>query len=136
MLTKSPLSLGGHIRDAINITDPVVLERLFVTNRELLHKEGYISSLKKDFKSVINSFVTIKSFENEPTLAAPPIIIFHCEYSQERGPRMFNHLRKVDRELNSHRYPQLSYPEIYLLAEGYRSFHTKSPVTYQHQLCL
>lgn len=102
------------------------MERLFITNRDLLYKKSYITSLKQDFETVINSFVTIKNYENEPTLDSPPIIIFHCEYSQERGPRMLSHLRKIDRDVN--RYPQLTYPEIYLLAEGYRNFYSQSPV--------
>lgn len=120
--------IGGHIQDAINITDPYILEHLFITNAALLLKPSYLASLKKDFKKVIQSLVTEKNYEHEPSLSCPPTIIFHCEYSQERGPRMFNHLRKIDRELNIHRYPHLSYPEIYLLGDGYRNFHIESPV--------
>lgn len=114
------------MKGAINITDPIVLERLFITNKDLLHKESYIESIKKDFKRVIDSFVTVKNYEDEPTLSCPPILIFHCEYSLERGPRMFNHLRKVDRERNE--YPNLSYPEMYLLADGYRNMCAENPV--------
>lgn len=120
--------IGGHIKGAINITDPLVLERLLVNNHALLYKESYIKSLKENFESVLNSFVTIKNYENEPTLSSPPIIIFHCEFSIERGPRMLNHLRKIDRDLNMHRYPVLNYPEIYLLGDGYSKFYVGSPV--------
>ncbi|XP_036917116.1 M-phase inducer phosphatase 3 isoform X2 [Sturnira hondurensis] len=48
------------------------------------------------------------------------IIVFHCEFSSERGPRMCRSLREEDRALN--RYPALYYPELYILKGGYRDF--------------
>ena len=48
------------------------------------------------------------------------VVVFHCEFSVERGPQMLRHLRKMDRLRN--RYPQLDYPEIYLLKGGYKQF--------------
>ncbi|KAA8899647.1 Rhodanese-like domain-containing protein [Sphaerosporella brunnea] len=50
------------------------------------------------------------------------LIIFHCEYSAHRAPRMALHLRKRDRFLNMHRYPALNYPDIFILEGGYSSF--------------
>lgn len=48
------------------------------------------------------------------------ILIFHCEFSSERGPRMCRFVREKDRACNQ--YPQLHYPELYVLKGGYREF--------------
>ena len=49
------------------------------------------------------------------------IIIFHCEFSSERAPRAYNFFRNTDRTANV--YPNLTYPNIYLMKGGYESFH-------------
>lgn len=48
------------------------------------------------------------------------IIIFHCEFSSERGPRMCRFVRERDRTINE--YPKLYYPELYILKGGYKEF--------------
>ncbi|NXC91652.1 MPIP2 phosphatase, partial [Cercotrichas coryphoeus] len=53
------------------------------------------------------------------------IIIFHCEFSVERGPKMCKFLRERDRAC--HEYPQLHYPELYVLSGGYREFFFQFP---------
>lgn len=53
------------------------------------------------------------------------IIVFHCEFSSERGPRMCRSLREEDRALNC--YPALYYPELYVLRGGYRDFFPEYP---------
>jgi len=62
---------------------------------------------------------------NSKTQLKRHAIIFHCEFSSERGPTMYRHLRKIDRELNENTYPNLYYPEIYLLHGGYKMFFEK-----------
>lgn len=49
------------------------------------------------------------------------VIIFHCEFSSERGPRMCRFVRKRDRDMNE--YPNLHYPELYILEGGYKKFY-------------
>lgn len=49
-------------------------------------------------------------------------IVFHCEFSSERAPRMALHVRNFDRELNTANYPSLCFPEMYILEGGYKNF--------------
>ncbi|XP_078268843.1 cell division cycle 25 homolog d [Rhinoraja longicauda] len=48
------------------------------------------------------------------------VIIFHCEFSSQRGPRVCRSLRRLDRNINV--YPRLCFPELYLLKDGYKHF--------------
>lgn len=59
------------------------------------------------------------------------VVIFHCEFSSERGPSLLRFLRSQDRAVNKHAYPKLFYPELYLLDGGYKSFFEKHPVSQQ-----
>ncbi|KAM5298209.1 M-phase inducer phosphatase 3 [Ctenodactylus gundi] len=83
--------LGGHIQGALNLYS---------------QKELYDFFLKKP----------IVPLDIEKRI----IIVFHCEFSSERGPRMCRSLREDDRALNQ--YPALYYPELYILKGGYRDF--------------
>ncbi|KAM9324257.1 LOW QUALITY PROTEIN: M-phase inducer phosphatase 1-like [Gastrophryne carolinensis] len=53
------------------------------------------------------------------------LVIFHCEFSSKCGPRMCKFLREKDRDL--HEYPSLYYPELYVLAGGYKDFFQRCP---------
>ncbi len=69
----------------------------------------------------------------------PIVLIFHCEFSSERGPRLMREIRERDRALNKNNYPQLHYPEMYLLEGGYKSFfesfeHMCEPKSYVQML--
>ncbi|XP_045190090.2 M-phase inducer phosphatase 1-like [Mercenaria mercenaria] len=85
----------------------------------------------------------ISEFMKNPIKADDPnkrvILIFHCEFSSERGPKMSRFLRKSDRQANKDCYPYLFYPEIYLLDGGYKVyFETEKnhcePQTYKPML--
>ncbi|OHT06804.1 Rhodanese-like domain containing protein [Tritrichomonas foetus] len=54
-------------------------------------------------------------------------IIFHCEFSHNRGPTLMKMFRAYDREQNFKDYPKLSYPNIFLLQGGYRQFYSEYP---------
>lgn len=50
-------------------------------------------------------------------------IIFHCEFSSKRAPKMCKHLRALDRQIvPTSQYPHLCYPEMYILKSGYNEF--------------
>ncbi|XP_075698469.1 M-phase inducer phosphatase 3-like isoform X2 [Rhinoderma darwinii] len=51
------------------------------------------------------------------------VVIFHCEFSSERAPKLCRTFRNLDREANL--YPHLYYPELYLLKGGYKEFYEK-----------
>ncbi|KAG0417694.1 M-phase inducer phosphatase 3, partial [Dictyocoela roeselum] len=51
------------------------------------------------------------------------ILIFHCEFSSVRAPRLANEVRNMDRRLSN--YPTLIFPEIYILDGGYSNFFKK-----------
>ncbi|OAL52086.1 Rhodanese-like protein [Pyrenochaeta sp. DS3sAY3a] len=51
------------------------------------------------------------------------LLILHCEYSAHRAPLMAKFVRSQDRKENAHQYPQLSFPEVYILDGGYSSFY-------------
>ncbi|CAG0922756.1 unnamed protein product [Notodromas monacha] len=55
------------------------------------------------------------------------ILIFHCEFSSERGPSLLRFLRNRDRGLNANNYPALHFPELYLLDGGYKAFYERYP---------
>lgn len=55
------------------------------------------------------------------------ILVFHCEFSSERGPRMCRFVRQRDRDVND--YPRLHYPELYVLKDGYKDFFPRHQVS-------
>ncbi|EDL28309.1 cell division cycle 25 homolog B (S. cerevisiae), isoform CRA_a, partial [Mus musculus] len=87
---------GGHIKNAVNLP----LERDAETF--LLQRPIMPCSLDKRI-----------------------ILIFHCEFSSERGPRMCRFIRERDRAAND--YPSLYYPEMYILKGGYKEFFPQHP---------
>ena len=84
---------GGHIINAINLYKPEDMLKHFLNANDPCLKDG--------------------SSENR-------IIVFHCEYSQCRAPKMCSLLRRFDRDLNP--YPNLFYPNTYVLEGGYKEF--------------
>ena len=55
------------------------------------------------------------------------IIVFHCEFSSKRAPAMIDKFRNMDREHNIDKYPELWYPDVYLLNGGYKQFYETYP---------
>ena len=85
---------GGHIKGALNLNSQEEIQNLFLASKEI-----------------------VRANTQQRTL-----VIFHCEFSQRRGPKMYSVLRGLDRQLNTEVYPKLFYPEIYILEGGYSKF--------------
>lgn len=51
-------------------------------------------------------------------------VVFHCEFSQNRGPSLAKIFREIDRRINMENYPDLTYSNVYILDGGYRKFHS------------
>ncbi|KAB8074736.1 hypothetical protein BDV29DRAFT_118252 [Aspergillus leporis] len=49
-------------------------------------------------------------------------IVLHCEYSAHRAPIMAKYIRHQDRAYNMDQYPNLTYPDMYVLDGGYSGF--------------
>ena len=58
------------------------------------------------------------------------VLVFHCEFSTERGPKLMREIRERDRLINKDNYPTLCYPEIYLLEGGYKDFFQSQDVCF------
>ena len=83
-------------------------------------KGGHITgALNLHTQEKLSSFV--KNY-HQTTEKKNTILIFHCEFSSERGPKRARFLRNFDRQINAENYPQLNFPEIYVMAGGYKEF--------------
>lgn len=54
-------------------------------------------------------------------------IVLHCEFSSQRAPRLFRHVRDADRRHHLKDYPALSLPHVYILDGGYKAFAAVHP---------
>ncbi|XP_066586673.1 M-phase inducer phosphatase-like isoform X2 [Prorops nasuta] len=89
---------GGHINGAINLYSKDLIEQILLDPLD-------------------------NTPEIEPDSYKRSILVFHCEFSWERGPNLSRFLRNLDRQRNKEHYPALHYPEMYLLHGGYEQFY-------------
>jgi M-phase inducer phosphatase len=117
ILSISPATLAQLLTD--NTQNVTVLDCRYPYEYEGGHIVGARNLYTKDL--VKNEFLANKQPLTSVT-SNREILVFHCEFSIERGPNMARFLREADRTLNKAAYPALHYPEIYLLHEGYKAF--------------
>ncbi|KAI0059081.1 hypothetical protein BV25DRAFT_1167038 [Artomyces pyxidatus] len=94
---------GGHVPGAININTTVALEDLLLGQ---------------------NAMKPTPSTSGQGGLKH--ILVFHCEFSAKRAPTFAKHLRSKDRALNNHNYPNIHFPEVYILEGGYCQYFKES----------
>ena len=74
----------------------------------------------------IHNAINIDSSVNAMELDKAPIIV-HCEHSIKRGPALWKSIRNLDRTENLKNYPDLSYPDLYVMDGGYKQFFKDFP---------
>jgi hypothetical protein len=62
-------------------------------------------------------------------------IVFHCEFSSSRAPKLFKHMRNLDRLAHMETYPELAFPNMFLLKGGYKAFFELYSVSHLQILC-
>ena len=77
-------------------------------------------------EAILNTFM--KNVESSSGGNERHVLVFYCEFSSQRGPAMARYLRQMDRAANVRRYPNLHYPEIYLLHNGYKEIFAEHKV--------
>ena len=90
---------SGHIKGAINIDNQTSLVQRFMHDLDMLRH----------------------------LMRTKTIIVFHCEFSQKRGPALWKTIRELDRHINMQRHPQIFFPEMYLLEKGFKNFYESYP---------
>jgi rhodanese-related sulfurtransferase len=116
--------LGGHIQGALNINKPSLVEFLFVKCPNHIFNRHFLQELRKLTGKLVNMDdlqALVHRFPN-PLRDCIPVVVFHCEFSYCRAPEMWKFLRKKDRNDLGNCHPNLTYPQIYLLKEGYSKF--------------
>ncbi|XP_056593440.1 cell division cycle 25 homolog d isoform X2 [Triplophysa dalaica] len=114
---------GGHIKGAINIyTESQIQQAVFqALEKTELYPDGSVSSWGQQSDSMPENSAAKEKGSSSPR----KLIVFHCEFSSKRGPHLCQYLRRLDRSLNV--YPNLHYPELYLLLGGYKQFQSCYP---------
>ncbi|KAI0964752.1 rhodanese-like domain-containing protein [Xylaria arbuscula] len=103
--------LDGKFNESF--TQKIVIDCRFEYEYEGGHIDGAINYNDKDL---------LARHLFETPMEGKTILIFHCEYSVHRAPRMARHIRSEDRTINAEFYPRLNYPEVYILEGGYSDF--------------
>ncbi|XP_016396025.1 M-phase inducer phosphatase 1-B-like [Sinocyclocheilus rhinocerous] len=112
---------GGHIKGAVNLyTESQIQQAVHQASAGAQVSPRNASSWRMRMKGRLSD-----SLPEEEGSSPRKLIIFHCEFSSERGPHLCQYLRRLDRQANV--YPSLHYPELYLLLGGYKHFHASYP---------
>ncbi|XP_058236697.1 cell division cycle 25 homolog d isoform X2 [Hemibagrus wyckioides] len=122
---------GGHIKGAVNLYTESQIHQAFLQGLSTTQVSPAAHSVQGTRGSrgvtpgsggpVAGGGVT------EGTSSPRKLIVFHCEFSSERGPWLCRYLRELDRAVNAQMYPHLLYPELYLMEGGYKSFYSCCP---------
>ncbi|KAL6947119.1 hypothetical protein ACO0QE_001988 [Hanseniaspora vineae] len=115
---------AGHIINSTNIDDHINLKNFFFTNN---------TSANSFFQKTGHSEAQNEGPNLGSTLqkSNETLVVLYCEYTKYRSPTLAQFIRRFDRNLNLEYYPDLYYPNLYILKGGFYEFHNKFP-----QLCI
>jgi M-phase inducer tyrosine phosphatase len=118
-----PRITGDTLCDILNGKYDDHFDQLFIVDGryEYEHKGGCI----RGAQHISSSEMLVRSFFKDPIPHA--LVVFHCEFSHNRGPQLAGLFREIDRNMNRLHYPNLFYPNVYVLDGGYRQFFTSFP---------
>ncbi|CCU99255.1 unnamed protein product [Malassezia sympodialis ATCC 42132] len=105
---------GGHIINSVNLNSLEQLTQHFLKPGHGLHANRDMP--ERTQSGMADSCGDTRKF----------VLIFHCEFSQKRGPSMALALRQADRSLASD-YPRCHFPDVYVLEGGYAEFFQHCP---------
>ncbi|XP_046693989.1 cell division cycle 25 homolog d isoform X2 [Silurus meridionalis] len=121
---------GGHIKGAVNLYTESQMFQAFIqglSNTTQVSPAGHHAPDEASAVGRRGSRGETPGGVKEGASSRRKLIVFHCEFSSERGPRLCHYLRELDRTVNAQTYPHLFYPELYLLQGGYKLFYSCCP---------
>ncbi|XP_049325158.1 cell division cycle 25 homolog d isoform X2 [Astyanax mexicanus] len=130
---------GGHIKGAVNLYTEHQIHQAFLQSFSNFQtspgaqqdprspEAGAVGGVQGPGSGGSRSSAVSGEIKDGGSSSPRKLIVFHCEFSSERGPRLCQYLRELDRAVNTQNYPLLLYPELYLLQGGYKHFYTHYP---------
>eukprot|EP00471_Norrisiella_sphaerica_P005689 CAMPEP_0184490312 /NCGR_PEP_ID=MMETSP0113_2-20130426/17549_1 /TAXON_ID=91329 /ORGANISM="Norrisiella sphaerica, Strain BC52" /LENGTH=392 /DNA_ID=CAMNT_0026874125 /DNA_START=37 /DNA_END=1215 /DNA_ORIENTATION=+ len=104
------------------ISDYVIVDCRFDYEFEGGHIQGALNLYRKEDIKRFYQRIHEQSAGANSTNGGRRAVIFHCEFSQLRGPTLCKYFRSLDRAANGSRYPLLDIEEVHVMRGGYRTF--------------
>ncbi|XP_062600689.1 M-phase inducer phosphatase-like [Saccostrea cucullata] len=126
-------TISGNVRDLHNITPQTLFDLMQDSFKDVIktfriidcrYPYEYAGGHIKGAENIFTEEGILQLLHQKRTHCENErhILVFHCEFSSERGPKKCRFLRNKDRQLNKDKYPNLNHPEVYLLQGGYKAF--------------
>ena len=121
---------AGHVRGAVNVHEPAALQRYLcaVLAEDADRAQFLLSSSSRMGDGRAQNAGGVHTHDDDSVRrslmahAQNSAFILYCDFSGERAPRMWRHVRNLDRRDHVMDYPCLSFPHMYVLRGGYASF--------------
>ena len=104
---------------AENIFTPDAAEKFLISKIRAPSEPTSTTSMGTDDANATNTHALGRGGGN----ARENVFLLYCEFSSERAPRMFRHIRNLDRRMNLKTYPNLFWPHVLVIFGGFRAFY-------------